>query len=103
MLASNSDVNLIKKYLENNRLLTSCGKFSFGIYLLHFLIFFSFKEVVFLEAVIYELKSCYVYGLVVLVAYVLGFFWYHSVEKHCIKIANKLCNRIDEMNSIIGI
>ena len=103
MLISDPDVNLIKKYLENNRILTSCGKFSFGIYLLHFLIFFSIKEVVFLGALVDKLKSCYVYGLCVLFAYVLGFCWYHTVEKHCIKIANKLCHKIDAINSIVGI
>lgn len=71
------------------RFLMSCGKFSFGIYLLHP------AAVHFIKT--YE-QSFIVFKLRVLssicFSYVLGFLFYHVLEKHLIRLANNLCSRL---------
>ena len=100
ILISSSEVNLIKIYLEESNILRSFGKYSFGIYLLHPLVIYLFKLDKTLLKYSSDLKACYLYGLIILVSYVLGFFWYHFLEKYCIKIANKLCQKLTRQENI---
>ena len=96
MLVSNSEVNLIKIYLENSAILQSFGKYSFGVYLLHPMVIFLFMKNDFIVRSRKNLRTCELYGLVVLISYILGVFWYHFLEKNCIKSANKICQKLME-------
>ncbi len=107
ILVSSSEVNLIKKYLERSSLLQSFGKYSFGVYLLHPFVIFLFLKNEFILNARKDLRTCELYGLVLFISYALGYLWYHWLEKHCIKLANKACLRltafVESTDSIMSI
>jgi peptidoglycan/LPS O-acetylase OafA/YrhL len=78
----------IARLFASSRFLKSCGKFSFGIYLchpaaIHFVKGFS---------LIVKYKLGFVLSIVF--SYLLGFVFYHLLEKHLINFVNFLCHKL---------
>lgn len=85
-LLSDSSTNLIVRFFNNNYYLKSSGIYSFGIYLLHpgavdFVRGYSFINTMHLRVV-----------SAIILSYLLGFLFYHGLEKHLIRFANYLCS-----------
>ena len=95
LLLSNSEQNVLKKYLENNAILKKFGKFSFGVYLLHPLVIFIFSDTDFiLKFIRSNMRSPEVYGAILFISYLLGYLWFLLVEEPLIKRANKICHNL---------
>ena len=100
LLLSDSEKNLIKKFLEKSSVLKSFGKFSFGVYLLHpLVIFICLKTDLVLTFIRSNLRSPELYAIILFISYLLGYLWYRFVEEPMINQANKIChNLIDYFN-----
>lgn len=75
-----------------NPVLRSCGKYSFGMYLLHPGVI----DVVIRSWSIREPYRCHL--TVIVGSYICGFMFYHIFEKQMIKIANYVCHRLTLMD-----
>jgi peptidoglycan/LPS O-acetylase OafA/YrhL len=70
-----------------------CGQYSFGMYLLQFVVMQSLDK---FKTEIFVFLETYTEYLVVNFAclYMVGFLWYHGLEKNFIRMANVTCDRL---------
>ena len=92
-LMSSSSFNYVKFFLETSEALLNCGKYSFGMYLLHPIAILVFFENSKLKN---SCTTCELFGLILLMAYFFGFLWFHLVEKQMIKLADICCELADD-------
>lgn len=88
-LLSDGRTNLIVKFFQNTYFLKQCGKYSFGMYLLHPAGINFINRFVYLRSMHLRIVSC------ILFVFFLGFLLYHLLEKHLISLANFICKKLD--------
>ena len=81
--------NFITNMFSESKFLINCGKFSFGIYLLHPMCLAIISENIKLKSTAEHIILC------VLFAYVVGYLFFTFIEVNLMLIANKLCQRIE--------
>ena len=86
--------NLITDYLSNSNIFVSSGKYSFGIYLLHFL---PIDVLDYLDDLgLYKFKSELVKAFwTVCLSYFIGYLFFCIIENPLIKFANYLCKKVE--------
>ena len=92
-LLNTESKNMIVNCFNKCQFLKSCGKFSFGMYLLHpaaIQFVFTFRFIV-------KLRLAVV--LSVVLSYIFGLIFYYVLEKHLIKLANYLCEKLDSLSN----
>jgi peptidoglycan/LPS O-acetylase OafA/YrhL len=87
-LVCDPSTSWLARFFASSKFLKSCGKFSFGMYLCHPGAIHFVKGFL----LIVELKLGFV--LSILLSYILGFAFYHLLEKHLIDLANFLCHKL---------
>ncbi|CAF0702797.1 unnamed protein product [Brachionus calyciflorus] len=90
LLAALGNENLIVVRFFSNKFLTNCGKYSFGIYLLHPI----FVQIA-LQYFHFELQFDSVV-IIFLMTYFASFIFYYLLESNCIKLANMLIKGIEK-------
>ncbi len=100
LLLISSSQNRLKNFLENSSFLASCGKYSFGIYLLHlaFIFFATYCESLKILRRLSEPEYEFVF---IAVCFFLGKLWYQLLEKRMIDLANRICKSL-EPSLILG-
>jgi peptidoglycan/LPS O-acetylase OafA/YrhL len=83
-----SSPNAVTTYLNENYWLKTSGKYSFGIYLLHFWPFVLTK--------VFHFKYSFQKSIIIIAAcYFIGMLFYYLVENQLMKISRSACRRIN--------
>jgi len=100
LLLISSSQNRLKHFLENSSFLASCGKYSFGIYLLHlaFIFFATYCESLKMLRKLSEPELEFVF---IGVCFFFGRLWYQLLERRMIDLANRICKSL-EPSLILG-
>jgi peptidoglycan/LPS O-acetylase OafA/YrhL len=85
--ATNSSTFFLTKFLAGNKLLTSFGKYSFGIYLFH-------PMCCLINKVIEPKTDIELLLVVIFLSYMCGVVFFYVVENPLINYASKLCKRV---------
>jgi len=94
LLLISSSQNRLKHFLENSSFLASCGKYSFGIYLLHlaFIFFATYCESLKMLRRLSEPEFEFVF---IVVCFFLGKVWFELLERRMIDLANRICKSLE--------
>lgn len=101
-LCVRTEFNFVKAFFESSNLLSNCGKYSFGIYLFHQVVIGVLHTEYMRTNVVLHLKTPIKFLLLYSVAYLVGYIFFHLLEKHLIKFGNKVLIRklTEKFNSL---
>ncbi len=81
-------------YLLNSNYFNKCGKYSFGLYLLHPMAIEVIQQIVTNSSIVLRLYSAHVV-LIVALTYGFAYIWFHALENVLMRVANYLCKKIE--------
>ena len=84
--------NVFTKWMSKCKLLRNCGKWSFGTYMLHAHVIVII--IVKCEANGIKIPSDDLFVIIILTAFTVGYVFYELVEKHMIRLAHYINNRM---------
>lgn len=83
--------NLMTNFFTNSKFLKICGKFSFGIYLLHPMCMTIQKDYIVTKSVIEQIIICVFFTVLV------GYLFFIFIENQLMLLANRLCKLIESL------
>lgn len=84
--------NFVTNIFSTSKFLKYCGKFSFGIYLLHPMCMTIIKENIQMKSFIEFIL------LIVIFSFIVGYLFFLFIENQLMLLANQLCKRIEAIN-----
>lgn len=86
-----AEPNLLTNYFSQSNFLKSCGKYSFGMYLLHPM----FIRITHLLKIVSSQMDLII--VVTFFTYLGAYLFFHLLENQLIKLANKICKRLEQV------